>query len=690
MKPAKYLIIVALMMIAAMNATAQTPQLINYQAVARDATGSILASTAISVRLDVHDGSATGALQYQETQSVTTNTFGLFTLQIGNGTAVVGSFPGITWGSGNKYLQVEIDPTGGSSYVDMGTQQLVSVPYALFAENANSATTITGGVTLGGDVTGTTAANSISKLQGNTVAAASPASGQVLKWNGAAWIPANDSVNTYSAGTGLTLTGATFSMPNIGTAGTYGSATQIPVLTTDAQGRVTAVTNTTFTAGTVTTVNTTPGQLTGGPITSSGTLGLATVGAASTYGSSSLIPVITTDVYGRVTTITTAPVTASSVTMGGDVTGVSTTSSVIKLQGRNISSSAPAAGQVLEWNSSSGLWEPTTPSGTTYTSGSGINIVGSVINAYYDSALWNADAIQGNSIMPTAPTSGQVLAWDASIPAWKPTTVSAGTGTVTSITAGAGLAGGTITTSGSIYMPFTGTAGTYGSATQVPVFTTDAQGRVTLVTNTTITGTVPAGTTTGDMLYWNGSAWVRVPVGTNGQVLQLSGSVPTWVGTTHNIGDTYGGGKVAYILVPGDPGYDPLVQHGLIAATSDQSTGIQWYNGSYTTTNAIGQSIGTGSTNTTCIVTNQGSGSYAALLCRQYAGGGYTDWYLPSLSELNELYINRVAIGGFASALYWSSFEYGATGAWVQSFASGVQGSDFKVYTGYVRAVRAF
>ena len=160
------------------------------------------------------------------------------------------------------------------------------------------------------------------------------------------------------------------------------------------------------------------------------------------------------------------------------------------------------------------------------------------------------------------------------------------------------------------------------------------------------------------------------------------------------VGDSYGGGKVAYFFQSGDPGYVADEQHGLIAATDDQSTGIQWYNGSYVATGATGTAIGTGQANTTSIVTVQGAGSYAAKLCHDLTVGGYNDWFLPSKDELDKLYTNKVAIGGFADYYdfyyYWSSSEVNAYFAWYQNFNHGYQLGSSKSHAHRVRAVRAF
>ena len=116
------------------------PQAMNYQAVARDANGNVLQNKHINLRFTIDDGYNPGTPVYQETDTVTTNQFGLFTCAIGQGAAVsqFGSFSNITWSTGNKYLEVELDATGGNNFVNMGVSQLLSVPYAFYAANSGN------------------------------------------------------------------------------------------------------------------------------------------------------------------------------------------------------------------------------------------------------------------------------------------------------------------------------------------------------------------------------------------------------------------------------------------------------------------------------------------------------------------------------------------------------------------------
>lgn len=175
-------------------------------------------------------------------------------------------------------------------------------------------------------------------------------------------------------------------------------------------------------------------------------------------------------------------------------------------------------------------------------------------------------------------------------------------------------------------------------------------------------------------------------------------SIKTTPPPTYSIGQSTLGGIVGYILQSGDSGYDANNQHGLIVSTTDLSTASEWATGSYlVVTGATGTAIGTGLSNTTAIVSSIiAAGRPAATLCVNHNGGGYTDWYLPSRDELNALYTNRVAIGGFASAYYWTSTETDFRTAYVQNlttsggFPAGYQTSFFKYNTYYVRAVRTF
>jgi hypothetical protein len=189
-------------------------------------------------------------------------------------------------------------------------------------------------------------------------------------------------------------------------------------------------------------------------------------------------------------------------------------------------------------------------------------------------------------------------------------------------------------------------------------------------------------------------------------VRAADGSTQAYLVTVTGIGDAYGGGIVAYIYQPGDPGYVAGQTHGLIAAAADQTgagadDGIQWALPNHQATDvpgAHGTALGSGAANTTAIIEQNGAGTgYAAGLARAYAGGGYSDWYLPSTDELNKLRLNRAAIGGFHTAMadspgYWSSSQDAdfADAAWYQLFDLGYQSRWYKNGTYRVRAVRAF
>lgn len=112
---------------------AQAPESIPYQAVVRNPDGSVMANAAITMTFKIHDNMATGTVVYEENHSATTNSQGLISLNVGNGVVVSGTFSGINWGSGSKFLHVLMN--AGNGVVDLGTQQMMSVPYALYAAN---------------------------------------------------------------------------------------------------------------------------------------------------------------------------------------------------------------------------------------------------------------------------------------------------------------------------------------------------------------------------------------------------------------------------------------------------------------------------------------------------------------------------------------------------------------------------
>jgi uncharacterized protein (TIGR02145 family) len=125
-------ILIAALLLLSWTLQGQAPQLIPFQAIARDAAGQPLSSTTVNARFTIHEGSALGPNIWQELQTVSTSSLGLFTVQLGSNV----SLGNLNWADGSKFMQVEIDL--GNGFVDIGTQQMLSVPYALYAENSGS------------------------------------------------------------------------------------------------------------------------------------------------------------------------------------------------------------------------------------------------------------------------------------------------------------------------------------------------------------------------------------------------------------------------------------------------------------------------------------------------------------------------------------------------------------------------
>ena len=209
---------------------------------------------------------------------------------------------------------------------------------------------------------------------------------------------------------------------------------------------------------------------------------------------------------------------------------------------------------------------------------------------------------------------------------------------------------------------------------------------------------LPSSPSTGEIVYYNGTSWILLSPGTDGQILQLNSGIPSWTDSSCDlyIGQFYKGGYIFYL--------DATGCHGLVAAPVDQSAGAEW--GCIgTSIGGTSAAVGTGQANTTAIVNGCPTAGLAARLCDDLVYGGYDDWFLPSKDELNLMWENLADsdgnnsnsgpsdpnnIGGFEVTFYWSSSEFSVFFAWRQYFVDGDQVINSKDYVTRVRAIRAF
>jgi hypothetical protein len=133
----KYFIVFIALLIS-IASIAQSPQSFKYQAVVRDNNGNVLVNKMVSIRTSILQSSTSGASVYTETQNIATNDFGVVAINIGQGNLISGNFATINWGADIYFIKTEVDLTGGSNYQFMGTTQLMSVPYALYAEKSGA------------------------------------------------------------------------------------------------------------------------------------------------------------------------------------------------------------------------------------------------------------------------------------------------------------------------------------------------------------------------------------------------------------------------------------------------------------------------------------------------------------------------------------------------------------------------
>ncbi|MFN0032801.1 MAG: beta strand repeat-containing protein [Flavobacteriales bacterium] len=372
---------------------AQIPQGFNYQAAIRNVDGEVAANTSATMRMSIHQNTFDGTIVYQETHGTTTNQFGLVNLIIGEGTPDQSTFDAVQWNAATSFfMQVEVDL--GDGFVDIGTQQLMSVPFAMAAKKVTDV--------LLDEIT--------------DVNTAGATSGQVLEWNGTEWTPAIDNNTTYTAGSGISISGTTIS-----NAGDVSNTNEIQALTlsgsnltlSNGGGSVTLPTGTTYTEGAG--IDIVGNAISANDASATNEIQALTLSGSnltlSNGGGSVTLPTGTTYTEGAGIDIVGNAISANDASATNEIQALSISGANISLSNGGGSVTVPDASATNEIQAltlsgnnltlSNGGGTVTLPTGTTYTAGTGISIAGNAITN-------TGDTDASNDITNITPHAGDV------------------------------------------------------------------------------------------------------------------------------------------------------------------------------------------------------------------------------------------------------------------------------------------
>ena len=706
-----------------LSAFAQTEG-INFQGVARNAAGEVLVSQKISLRLSVVLGSESGAVAYVETRLATTNPQGVFAVVVGDGNVIskTGNFSSIDWGTASKFIKVEMDPNAGNNFLMMGTSRMQAVPFAFYAYGVD-AENVKGILPLGSGGTGVASISELKTSLGvDQINNTSDASKPISTATQAALTTKVDKVtgkelstNDYTTAEKTKLAAITGTNTGDQDLSAFATTSQLVTkanatdvttslatkanaadVTTSLATKVDKVTGKELSTNDYTTAEKTKlaaitGTNTGDQVNITGNAGTATK-----LQNARTINGIAFDGSVDITVPAGVPYTGATqaVDLGAYELKTSLVNGITVGKGGGNDSTNTAIGYLAlpsnttgSFNTASGagsLFSNTTGDGNTATGLEALasNTTGSSNTAFGFGALslnvqGSDNTAIGNSanVGSDSLTNATAIGFGAIVNASN--TIQLGNTAVTDVkTSGAITAGGKII-AGASSASSNSAVMEANSTTQgflPPRLTTTQRDAIT----SPVAGLTIWNTTNTQLEVYDGSYWKNM-VGLLVSPLQ--------------VGDEYGGGKIFYIFGPSDNGYIKGQTHGLIAALEDQTTdaGVKWFPEKFY--GATGTYIGLGLPNTLGIIASAvitgttNMSSFAAGLANSYRGGGYMDWYLPSIDELKKMYENRDAIGGFATSgipSYWSSTQKGGISFTnFTSFANGVTNARIQFfYTG--------